>query len=164
MNNQIALSDQQKLVADGIFLYASRLDARVNLTTDAECDALDNDIDVAVSEIWSDFSDLRTYVLYNKTSMYILPTVTSENFNLIAMSTLEELKLLMVKYQLYYRRNFDHDLHEINWQLGKLQEWHNRLLARCEDVATATRGVPLGGLNEDVWVKIVKNIAADIQL
>jgi nucleoside-triphosphatase THEP1 len=89
------------------------------------------------------------------------PTITSNNFNLIAWNVLKQIKSLMIKYQTSWRRNYAHDLRVIDQELGRLEAWHIRVEARVELITIRTRDL-LTVLPEDVLAPIVQ-LAAEAE-
>ena len=86
------------------------------------------------------------------------PTITSENFNFIALNALKQLKTLSIKYQQSFRRNYVIFSEKINWELGNLEAWHIRVIAKVEQVTMNTRAL-LAVLDNDVLGELVQKAA-----
>jgi hypothetical protein len=87
--------------------------------------------------------------------MYMRPTITSNNFNLIAWNVLKQLKSLIIKYETSWRRNYANHLHAMDWELGQLEAWYIRVDATVEQITMRTRAL-LTVLPEDVLAPIVQ--------
>ena len=71
---------------------------------------------------------------------------------------MEQLKLLAIKYERSFRRNHATFLRTIDWELGQLEAWNTRLIAKVKEVTKNTRDM-LTVLPEDVLENVVKKIA-----
>jgi hypothetical protein len=153
------MSDTQHHLVEVLWSYTARFEGNVKTTTDDQYDALIYDVATALSEIWPNYKDVN--VMLDEVCMYMRPTITSNNFNLIAWNVLKQIKSLMIKYQTSWRRNYAHDLRVIDQELGRLEAWHIRVDARVELITIRTRDL-LTVLPEDVLAPIVQ-LAAEAE-
>ena len=146
------MSDRQHHLVVVLWSGASRVEGNVKITTNDQYDALIYDVGTALSEIWPNYKDVN--VMLDEVCMYMRPTITSNNFNLIAWNVLKQIKSLMIKYQTSWRRNYALYLRVIDWWLAQLEAWYIRLVATVEQINVRTRDL-LTVLPEDVLAPIV---------
>ena len=146
------MSDTQHHLVVALWTGAIRVEGNVKTTTDDQYDALIYDVATALSEIWPNYKDVN--VMLDEVCMYMRPTITSNNFNLIAWKVLKQIKSLMIKYQTSWRRNYALYLRLIDWWLAQLEAWYIRLVPRVELITIRTRDL-LTVLPEDVLAPIV---------
>jgi hypothetical protein len=146
------MSDTQHHLVEVLWSYTARFEGNVKTTTDDQYDALIYDVATALSEIWPNYKDVN--VMLDEVCMYMRPTITSNNFNLIAWNVLKQIKSLMIKYQTSWRRNYALYLRLIDWWLAQLEAWYIRLVATVEQINVRTRDL-LTVLPEDVLAPIV---------
>ena len=156
ITNHAIMSDAQDHLAHVLWSCAAIIRGNVKVKTNAEEDAMIYDVDTALWAIWPDSLSLSSYVVQiSDVGMYMRSTITSNNFNSIAWNVLKQLKSLIIKYETSWRRNYAHNLHVIDLELGQLEAWHIRVIAKVEQVTMRTRAL-LTVLPEDVLAPIVQ--------
>ena len=153
------MSDAQHRLVEVLWSCASQFEGYVKFSNDQH-DALIYDVGTALSGIWPDYKGVDG-VRLGEVYMYMRPTITSNNFNLIAWNVLKQIKSLMIKYQTSWRRSYAHYLRVIDHELGRLEAWHIRVDARVELITIRTRAL-LTVLPEDVLAPIVQ-LAAEAE-
>ena len=157
ITNHAAMSEAQHRLALVVWHFAGTI-RDVRNRTDDEFDAIIHELSTAICEIWSNYSDLNDRIMICDVNMYMRPTITSDNFNFIAWNALEQLKLLVIKYKMSFRRNYATSLSYIDGELEQLHAWNTRLIAKVKEVTKNTRDM-LTVLPEDVLENVVKKIA-----
>ena len=157
ITNHAVMSEAQHRLALVVWHFAGTI-RDVRNRTDDEFDAIIRELSTAICEIWSNYSDLNDRIMICDVNMYMRPTITSDNFNFIAWNALEQLKLLAIKYERSFRRNYATSLRTIDRELEKLQVWNTRIIAKIEEV---TKNPPdiLALLPEDILLDIMKKVA-----
>ena len=155
ITNHAIISDAQNDLAHAAWGCADRIRLNVKVKTNAEYDVIMYDLVTALSEIWPNYYDICDHVIFREVCMYMRPTITSNNFNLIAWNVLKQLKSLIIKYETSWRRNYANHLHAMDWELGQLEAWYIRVDATVEQITMRTRAL-LTVLPEDVLAPIVQ--------
>jgi hypothetical protein len=157
--DHIAISHDQQEMAHSIYQHGIRiLHAVINPAADLE-DRIIDDLNVALAGLWPDYYDKTKHIWVYEQCWYMLPTVTSENFNLIAWSILKQLKLLSIKYP--FQKLFERNTRELDNDLERLQAWHLRVIAKREELVLVMEGIPM---EEGVWRAILNILTEDIPL
>jgi len=157
--DHIAISHEQQEMAHSIYHHGKKiLRAVINPADDLE-DRIIDDVDVALAGLWSDYYERSQHIWVYNECWYMLPTVTSENFNLIAWSILKQLKLLSIKYP--FQKLFERNTRELDNDLERLQAWHLRVIAKREELVLVMEGIPM---EEGVWRAILNILTEDIPL
>ena len=167
VRRRTALSDAQKSLAGRIWVYADRLNTGVEAVPDDDGvtrAAVIHDTDAALSRMWPDPYNTRQHVPPGEECMYLLPTVTTGNFNLAALDAARALARLMEEYKSKYWVLFSSHYRDILETVENLEAWHRRVVDKRDDLRRARIAVPLGGFDEDVWGMVEEQIAESIPL
>ena len=164
ITNHALMSKAQNDLAQKLWYIASQLKS-VRNKTDDEFSLIMEELSTALWGIWSNYRDINDHVrLLSNVTMFMRPEIKGDTFNFIAWSALQQLKSLTIKYEKSFRRNYVNDLRAIDWELGNLEAWHIRLVAKVEEVTVETRCM-LAMVNEDILAnKVQKAAIADTPL
>ena len=158
ITNHAFKKQAQVHLAEVLWVIASQVKGGVKITTDHEDDAVIHDLAIAVSQVWENYDYLHDKI-YSNVCMYMRPTITSANFNMIAWDVMKKLKSVMMKYKTSFKRNYDHHLQNIDRELEQLEAWYLRVIKRSEEVSLAINPSRSRKLDEDTWGIIIHQVA-----
>jgi hypothetical protein len=133
ITNHAVMSDEQKHLAQRIWYYAIVIRSNAaGKTPDGEDDIID-DVEFALSGLWYHFYHIGPHIPDDQECMYMLPTITSGNFNSIALNALEQLQLLMREYRTSFSKiSFAYNSRSISRDVDRIRVLQNIVIARCE--------------------------------